>query len=87
MLHLKHQLKLLAEQELTKLNISGSVLSVRFIYHKCCPMLRITFRSEIKPKPILTGFDYIRKDDYDNTVWHLYIQIDTIIQIKSISSL
>lgn len=82
MLHLKHQLESIAKQELTRLNISGSVLNVRFIYDKCYPMIRIAFSSEIEPKPVLTELAYIEKDNDDNTLWYLYMTIDTYIQIK-----
>lgn len=79
MLHLKHQLKQLAEQELTKLNISGSVVGVRFVYDKFHPMIGITFRSDIKPKPVLQEPDYIEKDYFDDTTWYLYMAIDIYI--------
>lgn len=82
MLHLHRQLESIAKQELTRLGISGLVLGVRFIYDKCCPMIRIAFSSEAEPKPVLIGFDYIEKDDCDNTTWYLYMTIDTSIQVK-----
>ena len=81
MLHLHRQLEAIAKQELIRLDISGSVLGVCFIYYKCCPMIRITFCSEIEPKPTLTGFDYIKKDNDDNTTWYLYLTIDINIRI------
>lgn len=81
MLHLHRQLESMAKQELIRLDISGSVLGVSFVYHKCCPMLRITFSSEIEPKLTLTGYDYIEKDNDDNTTWYLYLTIDTNIRI------
>ena len=82
MLDLHRQLESLAEQELVKLNISGSVVGVCFVYDKGCSMIRITFCSEIEPKPILWGFDYIEKDIDDNTTWYLYMSIDTSIIIN-----
>ena len=81
MLHLKHQLETIAEQELVILNISGSVVGVCFIYDKGCSMIRITFCSEIEPKLTLTGYDYIEKDNEEDTTWYLYLTIDTNIKI------
>lgn len=81
MLHLQRQLTSIAKQELARLDISGVVLGVRFISDNCCPMIRIAFSSEIEPKPTLTGFDYIKKDNDDDT-WYLYMTIDTHIQVK-----
>ena len=82
MLHLHRQLESIAKQELTRLDISGLVLGVRFIYDNCCPIIRIAFSSEVEPKPTLIGFDYIEKDNEDNTTWYLYMTIDTFIQVK-----
>ena len=76
MVHLNHQLELLAKQELAKLNISGSVEGVCFIYNKSCSMIRITFCSDIEPKPVLQGADYIEKDYFVDTIWYLYMEID-----------
>ena len=82
MLHLHFELELIAKQELIRLGISGSVLGVSFVYENRCPMIRIAFCSETEPKPILTGFDYIEKDDNDDTTWYLYMTIDTNIKVK-----
>lgn len=82
MLHLKHQLQTIVEQELVKLNISGSVVGACFVYDKCCPMIRITFCSYIEPKPISWEIGYIEKDIDDNTTWYLYMSIDTSILIN-----
>ena len=82
MLHLRRKLESIAIEELIHLDISGLVLGVSFVYDNCCPMIRITICSETEPKPILTGFDYIEKDDNDDTTWYLYMTIDTSIQVK-----
>ena len=82
MLHLRHQLQIIAEQELVKLNISGSVVGICFIYDKDCSMIRITFCSYIEPKPISWEIGHIEKDIDDNTTWYLYMTIDTRIQVK-----
>ena len=82
MLHLHRKLESIAIEELIHLDILGLVLGVSFVYDNCYPMIRIAFCSETEPKPILTGFDYIEKDDYDNTTWYLYMTIDTSIQVK-----
>lgn len=82
MLHLQRQLESIAKQELTLLDISGLVLGVRFICDSGYSMIRIAFSSEVEPKPALIGFDYIEKDDDDDTVWYLYMRIDTLIQVK-----
>ena len=83
MLHLHRKLEAIANQELIRLDISGLVLGVCFVYNNnCYPMIKIAFCSEIEPKPILTEFDYIEKDDCDDTTWYLYMTIDTGIQVK-----
>ena len=82
MLHLKHQLQTIAEQELVILNISGSVVGVCFVYDKGCSMIKITFCSDVEPKPISREIGYIEKDIDDNTTWYLYMTIDTSILIN-----
>lgn len=82
MLHLHRKLESIAIEELIHLDISGLVLGVSFVYDNYCPMIRITICSETEPKPILTGFDYIEKDDDDDTTWYLYMLIDTNIRVK-----
>lgn len=82
MLHLKHQLQTIAEQELVKLNISGSVVGICFVYDNGCSMIRITFCSDVEPKPISWEICYIEKDIDDNTTWYLYMSIDTSILIN-----
>ena len=63
MLDLHHVLETKARETLTKLDISGSVVGVCFVYDKGCPMIRITFCSDVEPKPVLFGFDYLEKDN------------------------
>lgn len=82
MLDLHHVLETKARETLTKLDISGSVVGVCFVYDKGCSMIRITFCSDIEPKPISWEIGYIEKDIDDNTTWYLYMAIDTYIQIK-----
>lgn len=82
MLDLHYVLETKARETLTKLDISGSVVGVCFIYDKGCSMIRITFCSDVEPKPVSFGFDYIEKDIDDNTTWYLYMSIDTSILIN-----
>ena len=82
MINIYRQLETIAGNELLRLNITGTVLSVRFVYTKCTPMLRITFRSPIKLSVKLTGFERIEKDEEEKELYYLYSPIDTPIQIK-----
>ena len=82
MLDLHYVLETKARETLTNLDISGSVVGVCFVYDKGCPMIRITFCSDVEPKPISWGFDYIEKDIDDNTTYYLYMSIDTSILIN-----
>ena len=82
MIHIYQQLETVASNELLRLNITGTVLSVRFVYTKCIPMLRITFRSSIKLSVKLTEFERIERDEEEKDLYYLYSPIDTQIQIK-----
>lgn len=84
MVYLYRNIKNLAKEELSKRNIDGSVLSVSFILKDMCPMLRILFVSNVQPTPVLTGFDYLERQDDE---YHLYLAIDTRITIKQSISL
>ena len=82
MINIYRQLETVANNELLRLNITGTILSVRLVYTKCMPMLRITFRSSIKLSIKLTGFERIEKDEEEKELYYLYSPIDTPIQIK-----
>ena len=82
MIHIYRQLEIVASNELLRLNITGTVLSVRFVYTKCIPMLRITFRSYVKLSVKLTEFERIERDEEEKDLYYLYSPIDTQIQIK-----
>ena len=82
MIHIYRQLETVASNELLSLNITGTVLSVRLVYTKCIPMLRITFRSPIKLSVKLTEFERIERDEEEKDLYYLYSPIDTPIQIK-----
>lgn len=82
MIHIYRQLETVASNELLRLNITGTVLSVRLVYTKCVPMLRITFRSSINLSVKLTGFDRIERDEEEKDLYYLYSPIDIPIQIK-----
>ena len=82
MIHIYRQLETVASNELLRLNITGTVLSVRLVYTKCMPMLRITFRSSINLSVKLTAFDRIERDEEEKELYYLYSPIDTSIQIK-----
>ena len=82
MLDLHQVLETKARETLIKLDISGSVVGVCFVYDNGCSMIRITFCSEVEPKPISWEIGYIEKDIDDNTTWYLYMSIDTSILIN-----
>lgn len=82
MIHIYRQLETVASNELLRLNITGTVLSVRLVYTKCIPMLRITFRSSTKLSVKLTEFERIARDEEEKELYYLYSPIDTQIQIK-----
>ena len=82
MIHIYRQLETIAGNELLRLNITGTVLSVRLVYYTYIPMLRITFRSSIKLSVKLTEFERIERDEEEKDLYYLYSQIDTPIQIK-----
>ena len=82
MIHIYRQLETVARNELLRLNVTGTVLSVRFVYLNYMPMLRITFRSSIKLSVKLTGFESIERDEEEKDLYYLYSPIDTPIQIK-----
>ena len=79
MMYLYRDIENLAKEELSKRDIDGLVLSVRFVLNNVCPMIRISFISDIQPTPVLTGFDYLEHKDNE---YHLYLAIDTMITIK-----
>lgn len=79
MMYLFRKLENLAKEELLKRDIDGSVLSVSFVLNDMCPMIRISFVSDIQPTPVLTGFDYLEHQD---DAYHLYLAIDTSITIE-----
>lgn len=76
MMYLKRTLEGLAKQELMNRDIDGLVVGVRFVSDNGCSMIRIAFVSDIKPTPVLTGFDYIEHQDDE---YYLYLPIDTIV--------
>lgn len=82
MIHIYRQLETVASNELLRLNIIGTVLSVRLVYNKCIPMLRITFRSSVKLSVKLTELERIERDEEEKDLYYLYSPIDTQIQIK-----
>lgn len=82
MIHIYQQLETAASNELLRLNITGTVLSVRFIYTRCIPMLRITFRSSAKFSVKLTELERIARDEEEKDLYYLYSPIDTQIQVK-----
>lgn len=82
MIHIYRQLETVASNELLRLNITGTVLSVRFVYTRCIPMLRITFRSSAKLSVKLTEFERIARDEEEKDLYYLYSPIDTQIQVK-----
>lgn len=82
MIHIYRQLETVASNELLRLNITGTVLSVRFVYINCIPMLRTTFRSSVKLSIKLTEFERIARDEEEKDLYYLYSPIDTQIQIK-----
>ena len=82
MIHIYRQLETVASNELLRLNITGTVLSVRFVYTKYIPMLRITFRSSTKLSVKLTEYERIERDEEEKELYYLYSPIDTQIQIK-----
>lgn len=84
MMYLYRSIEELAKQELSKRDIDGSILSVCFVLNNMCPMIRISFVSDIQPTPVLTGFDYLEHQDDE---YHLYLAIDTMITIKQSISL
>ena len=82
MIHIYRQLETVASNELLRLNITGTVLSVRLVYTNYIPMLRITFRSYVKLSVKLTEFERIERDEEEKDLYYLYSPIDTQIQIK-----
>ena len=82
MIYIYRQLETVASNELLRLNITGTVLSVRFVYTNYIPMLRITFRSSAKLSVKLTEFERIERDEEEKDLYYLYSPIDTQIQIK-----
>ena len=82
MIHIYRQLETVASNELLRLNITGTVLSVRFVYTKYIPMLRITFRSSTKLSVKLTEYERIERDEEEKELYYLYSPIDTQIQVK-----
>ena len=82
MIHIYRQLETVASNELLRLNITGTVLSVRFIYTNYIPMLRITFRSSAKLSVKLTELERIERDEEEKDLYYLYSPIDTQIQVK-----
>lgn len=79
MMYIHRNIKDLAKEELSKRDIDGTLLSVRFVLNDVCPMIRISFTSDIQPTLVLTGFDYLEHQDDE---YHLYLAIDTMITIK-----
>ena len=79
MMYLYRDLENLAKEELSKRDIDGVILSVRFVLNDMCPMIRISFTSDIEPTSVLTGFDYL---EYQDEEYHLYLAIDTMITIE-----
>ena len=82
MIHIYRQLETVASNELLRLNITGTVLSVRLVYTNYIPMLRITFRSSTKLSVKLTELERIERDEEEKDLYYLYSPIDTQIQIK-----
>lgn len=82
MIHIYRQLETVASNELLRLNITGTVLSVRFVYINCIPMLRIIFRSSVKLSVKLTEYERIERDEEEKELYYLYSPIDTQIQVK-----
>ena len=82
MIRIYRQLETVASNELSRLNITGTVLSVRFVYTNYIPMLRITFRSSIKLSVKLTELERIERDEEEKDLYYLYSPIDTQIQVK-----
>lgn len=79
MIYVKETLKRLAAAELQRRDIIGEVVGVSFVSSNGCPMIRIGFISEIVPSPVLTGFDYLEKQDDE---YYLFATIDTSIYIE-----
>ena len=82
MIHIYQQLETIAQNELVKLNITGTVLSLRLVYTKYTPMIRITFRAQIIPSVELTGYSRIEADEEETDLYYLYASIDIPIQVK-----
>ena len=82
MIYIYRQLETVASNELLRLNITGTVLSVRSVYTNYIPMLRITFRSSAKLSVKLTELERIERDEEEKDLYYLYSPIDTQIQVK-----
>lgn len=79
MIYVQETLRRLAKAELQRRDIFGEVVGVRLVSNNGCAMIRIGFISEIVPTPVLTGFDYLEKQDDE---YYLFTPIDTPIYIK-----
>ena len=82
MIHIYQQLETIAQNELVKLNITGTVLSLRLVYTKYVPMIRITFRTQTTPSVEFIGYSHIEADEEEKDIYYLYTSIDTSIQVK-----
>lgn len=79
MFYLRSAVERLAQKELNRREISGEVVGVRFVLDNGCPMIRIGFTADVKPTPVLTGFDYMEHKDDE---YYLYLPIDITTSIK-----